>query len=152
MNRYFLINGEKATDLGLHESKPVLAANKGTVYEAVFAERPVPSATEKVIESWEIVEDKYVQSFEVVDKTPLEMWHFPEFAKRIKASVASTLDPQAAGFISQLVLWWSAKDNVLKKWSDDNYLYFYCGEILEMHQAQVDANSTFIEIEDKPTE
>lgn len=152
MTRYFLINGEKATDLGLRESKPVLAANKGTVYEAVFgASMPVPSETEKVIESWEIVKDKYVQSFEVIDKTPLEMWHHHEYAMRIKVPFASiNSNQQLQGFVSQLVLWWSLTK--LEHEVDAENSYFYCNFIRPEHEAIVNAFGALIEIEDRPVE
>lgn len=151
MTRYFLIKDNKVTDLGLHDSKPILSVSKGIVYEAVFTSMPVPQATEKVIESWEILEDKYVQSFEVVDKTALEMWHHPEYAMRIKVPFASiNTNPQLQGFVSQLVLWWSLTK--LQHEVDAENSYFYCNFIHPEHEVVVNAFGALIEIEDIPVE
>ena len=148
MNRYFLINGEKATDLGLRESKPVLPANKGTVYEAVFASMPVPLSTQKVVESWEIVEDKYVQSFEVVDKTPLEMWHHPEWAMKLTAPTQLVFDDDGAKFFN----WFKLMDFPMVRKGATVEVYF--NEVLPDHEAFVEQLKLqgVITVENRPTE
>ena len=145
MNRYFLINGEKATDLGLHESKPVLAANKGTVYEAVFAEQPTYNhETQKLIESWSVKWAKYRQEFEVVDKTPLEMWPYPEWAKRITAPAALVMDDVGVKMLG----WFQVMGFPIKR--TGNNVELYCNVILPEHQAVVDSLQGVITIEDRP--
>jgi hypothetical protein len=134
------------------ETKPTISASKGTYYEQVLAEPPEILPTQKRIESWEVVGEQYVQSWQVVDKTPLELWHYPEFAKRIKIAVASLANEQAKEFASILILWWSAKENVLKRTSDDEFLYFYCGQVLPEHQSIVEYFQGVFFDENRPNE
>ena len=145
MTRYFLINGEKATDLGLHESKPVLAANKGTVYEAVFAEQPAYNPeTQKLIETWSVKWAKYRQEFEVVDKTPLEMWPYPEWAKRIIAPAQLVFTDDGA----KMHNWFQLMGfPIVRK---GGLIEVYFEEVLPEHQAVVDSLQGIITIEDRP--
>lgn len=152
MKNWVLIKDNKIEAEYWKEEKPTIATTKGIVYEKVFAsEIPQPSATEKVVESWEIMGEQYIQSFEVVDKTPLEMWHYPEYAMRIKVAFAAiNSNQQLQGFVSQLVLWWNLTK--LQHEIDETHSYFYCNFIHDEHQAIVDAFGELIEIENRPTE
>jgi len=128
------------------ETKPTIASTKGEYFETVNSDPPEHNPeTQKLIESWSV-------EWEVVDKTPLEMWHYPEFAKRIKVAVASLANEQAKEFASMLILWWSAKDNVLKRTSDDEFLYFYCGQILPEHVSTLEHFQGVFFDENRPNE
>ncbi len=135
------------------ETKPNIAATKGEYFETVNSDPPAFNPeTQKLIESWSVKWGKYRQEWEVVNKTPLEMWHFPEYQKRIKVAVASLANEQAKEFASMLILWWSAKENVLKRTSDDEFLYFYCGQILPEHVSTLEHFQGVFFEEDRPNE
>lgn len=68
--------------------KPQLPSNIVEL-EVVYANKPTPSATQKVVESWEVTDTQYNQVFTMVDKTAYEIavddWKHMEWAIRITA-------------------------------------------------------------------
>jgi hypothetical protein len=83
-----------------------------------------------------------------VDKTPLELWHFPEYLKRIIAPVQLIFDPSGVGLTMKA--WFDLNEMPIVKEGDSVILY--CNEILPDHQAIVDGLQGVITIEDIPTE
>lgn len=156
MKTWYLIKDNVKTDVSwIQPEKPNLAATKGIVYEAVFTPQPEITATQKLEQSWEIQDDKYVQVWTVIEKTPYEIaiegWHHQDYAMRIKISMGEVMNnAQLQQFVSQLVLWWNLTK--LQHEVDQQYAYFYCNFIFPEHQDIVTAFGELIEIENKPVE
>ncbi len=129
------------------ETKPTIAASKGTYYEQILTDAPEILPTQKRIESWDVVGEQYVQSWEVVDKTPLEMWHHPEYCKRIIAPVQLIFDPSGVGVTMKA--WFDLNGMPIVK--EGGSVILYCNEILPDHQAVVDGLQGVITVEDIPT-
>jgi hypothetical protein len=126
------------------ETKPTIAASKGTYYEQVLTNAPEILPTQKRIESWEVVGEQYVQSWEVVDKTPLELWHYPDWCKRIIAPATLVMDDVGVKMLG----WWQIMGFPIEREGD--FVYLYCNQILPQHQAVVDQLQGVITIEDRP--
>jgi len=156
MKHWVLVKNNEVIAEYIQQEKPTIHANKGIVYEKVFASiLPQPSATEKVVEEWIIDGDSYLQTFTLVDKSAreiaLEGWHYPEYSMRIKISMMEVMtNPQLQQFVSQLVLWWNLTK--LQHEVTQQYAYFYCNFIYEAHQEIINAFSQYIEIETLPNE
>lgn len=156
MKNWVLIKNGDIVKTVYQLDKPTIHENKGIYYEQVFTEQPEITATQKLNQTWIVVGDQYVQSWEVVEKTDYEIaiegWHFPEYPYklRIKVNLAIVTDPQVQQFVSMLVLWWSAKKDELDHTSDNEYLYFYCDNVLPEHESIINLMSGVIEIESRP--
>lgn len=156
MKHWVLVKDNEIKADYYQETKPTIHPNKGIVYEKVIAAtQPVPSATEKLVEGWEITGWQYIQTFTLVDKTAREIaldgWHYPEYSMRIKISMSEVMtNQQLQQFVSQLVLWWNLAK--LQHDIDQQYSYFYCNFIRPEHEAIVNAFGALIEIEDRPVE
>lgn len=144
MKHYVLVKDNEIIQHYTADTKPAIAATKGTVYEYVAATAPVPTEAQKVVESHAVVAGKYVQSFALVNKTPAELWHYPDYAKRIIAPVSLIFE--ATGLAMKA--WFDLNEMPVKKVGDQVHLY--CNVILPEHQAIVDGLAGVITIEDKP--
>ncbi len=128
-------------------TKPPIAASKGEYFETVNSDPPeFNPETQKLIESWAVKWGKYRQEWEVVDKTPLELWHYPEYCKRIIAPFSLISDPSMVGIIMKTRFDLDGLPMV----REGGTVYIYAKEILPEDQAIVDQLQGVITIEDKP--
>lgn len=151
MKKYVLVKDGQQIDFNEFEgTPPSLAPNKPQWKELVDPGSPSISSTQLVESSAGLVDDKWVISYTVRDKTADEIfeesWIDKNSSLRIKISVAEIkANQQLQGFVSQLILWWN-----LMKFThevDGEFAYFYCNKILPEHQSIVDAFDGFIVIE-----
>ncbi|NCD42972.1 MAG: hypothetical protein EOL88_12895 [Bacteroidia bacterium] len=146
MKNYVLLKDNEVVARYTAETKPVMNASKGIVYEAVTATPPTITSSQKLIESWSFSYGKYKQSWQVVEKTLADTWHFEDYSMRIKiplTTINSNLDVQE--FVSKLIMWWNLTG--LSHTADAENSYFYCNFIYPEHQAIVDAFQGLITIE-----
>jgi hypothetical protein len=127
------------------ETQPTIASTKGEYFETVNSDPPEHNPeTQKLIESWSVKWGKYRQEWEVVDKTPLEMWQHPDWAKKIIAPAALVMDDIGVKMLG----WWQIMGFPIEREGD--LVYLYCNQILPQHQAVVDQLQGVITIEDRP--
>ncbi len=127
------------------ETKPNIAATKGEFFEVVNSDPPAFNPeTQKLIESWSVKWGKYRQEWEVVDKTPLELWAHPEWAKKIVAPIELVMDDIGVKMLG----WFQVMGFPIERKGTNVELY--CNTILPEHQAIVDGLQGTITIEDKP--
>lgn len=147
MKTYFLIKSDQVIDLGFHETKPKLAPSKGEVMEGVFATVPEYNPeTQKLVETWDKKHGKWKQAFTVEAKTPLELWMYPEWAKRIIAPAELVFTDEGVKMHS----WFNVMGFPIRR--NGSNVELYCNVILPEHQVIVDQLEGVITIEDRPTE
>lgn len=131
-------------------TKPTIAASKGTVYEYVTATAPTATEAQKVVESWGVVGEQYLQVFTLIEKTPYELamqdWAYPEFQKRIVAPKSLLFDQ--SGIAVLMKTWFDIEGLPIE--SKGTNVRMYCREILADHQAVVDSLQAVITIETRP--
>jgi hypothetical protein len=127
------------------ETKPTIASTKGEYFETVNSDPPEHNPeTQKLIESWSVKWGKYRQEWQVVDKTPLEMWQHPEWSKKIIAPAALVMDDVGVKMLG----WWQIMGYPIERKGDNVELY--CNVIKPEHQQIVDSLQGVITIEYRP--
>lgn len=147
MKKYALIKNDTAIKFQDFDTPPTLAANKGAWVEVIDeVAPPYYPETEVRTSSGRMYYGKWKIEYQIRDKTPLELWDFPEFEKRIIAPISLIMTDDGV----KIKGWWEL--NSLKWKVKDNQIYLYCNEILQEHQSIVDNYSGLLTIEQKPTE
>lgn len=123
--------------------KPQLPSNIIEL-DVVYADKPTPSETQKVVESWAITDTQYVQSFELVNKTEYELavddWKYMDWALRITAPKSMLFTAIGAPMFAYLQI---NKNLVVNK--DDTYYYVYVNVIETQFQYIIDDNNLTVE-------
>jgi hypothetical protein len=145
MKTWALIKDGQVRHTKQAETKPTIAATKGEYFETVNSDPPVYNPeTQKLIESWSVKWGKYRQEWQVVDKTPLEMWQHPEWSKKIIAPAALVMEDIGVKMLG----WWQIMGYPINRKGDNVELY--CNVIKPEHQHIVDSLQGVITIEDRP--
>lgn len=112
--------------------------------EVVYAQRPIPSAIQKVEESWQVTSTEYKQVFTLVDKTAYELavddWGHMEWALRITAPKSMLFTDIGAPMFAYLQI---NQNLVVNK--DDNDYYVYVNTIEQQFQYIIDDNNLTVE-------
>jgi len=104
--------------------KPQLPSNIVEL-EVVYADKPTPSATQKVVESWNAGDTQYMQVFTLVSKTAYEIavddWKHMEWAIRITAPKSMLFQTSiGAPMFAYLTV---NKNLIINKDDTDYYIY-----------------------------
>lgn len=134
--------------------KPQLPSNIVEL-EVVYADKPTPSTTQKVVESWDVTDTQYKQVFTLVNKTAYEIavddWKHMEWAIRITVPKSMLFTNIGAPMFAYLQI---NQNLVVNK--DDNDYYVYVNTIEPAFQYIIDDNNLTVEnspsvkVENKP--
>ena len=129
--------------------KPQLPSNIVEL-DVVYADKPTPSATQKLVESWEVTDTQYKQVFTLVSKTAYEIavddWKHMEWAIRI-TSPKSMLFQTSIG--APMFAYLTVNKNLIINKDDTDY-YIYVNTIEDEFN---DLISTYnLKIENRPTQ
>lgn len=129
--------------------KPQLPSNIVEL-EVVYADTPTPSATQKVVESWEVTNTQYKQVFTLVNKTAYEIavddWKHMDWAIRITAPKSMLFDT-AIG--APMFAYLSINHNLITN-KDNTHYYIYVNVIEDEFS---DLITTYnLTVENRPTQ
>lgn len=128
--------------------KPVLPSNIVEL-DVIYATKPTPSATQKVVESWEVTDTQYKQIFTLVNKTPYEIavdnWVYMQWALRITAPKTMLFQTDVG---APMFAYLSINQNIIINKDDTNY-YVYVNTIEQQFQYIIDTYS--LTVENRPT-
>ena len=123
--------------------KPQLPSNIVEL-EVVYADKPTPSRTQKVVESWEVTDTQYKQVFTLVNKTAYEIavddWKHMQWAIRITAPKSMLFTPIGAPMFAYLQI----NQNLVAN-KDENDYYVYVNTIEQEFQYIIDDNNLTVE-------
>lgn len=144
MKHYVLVQNNEIIQHYTAETKPAIAATKGTVYE--YKETPQPefdALTEKCTLSHRVYYGKFEQVWTVEPLTAADDWHYPDWSKRITAPAALVMEDIGVKMLG----WWQIMGYPIERHGSNVRLY--CNVILPEHQAIVDGLAGVITIENK---
>ena len=112
--------------------------------DVVYADKPTPSATQKVVEGWMVTDTEYKQIFTFVNKTAYEIavddWKHMEWALRITAPKSMLFTDIGAPMFAYLQI---NKNLIVNK--DSNDYYVYVNTIEQEFQYIIDDNNLIVE-------
>lgn len=126
--------------------KPQLPSNIVEL-DVVYADKPTPSATQNVIESWEATDTQYNQVFTLVDKTAYEIavddWKHMDWGLRITAPKSMLFTAIGAPMFAYLQI----NKNLVENKNTTEY-YVYVNTIEQEFQYIIDENK--LKVENRP--
>ena len=124
-------------------AKPQLPSNIVEL-DVVYADKPTPSATQKVVEGWMVTDTEYKQIFTFVNKTAYEIavddWKHMEWALRITAPKSMLFTAIGAPMFAYLQI----NQNLIVN-KDSNDYYIYVNTIEQEFQYIIDDNNLVVE-------
>jgi hypothetical protein len=144
MKKYALIKNDISIKFENFDNAPTLAANKGAWVEVNDTGAPeYDPETEVCTASGKMYYGKWKIEYTVRDKTPLELWKYPDYTKKINIPLLSI--PTYAGLGAMLLA-----QGLPTVQLADGTIDVYLNYILPAHQSVLEADNE-ITIYDKPS-